>query len=83
MSVEQVRKTEAGVRLIIDRDEKVHAQIAGLGVAREIEGLRAMFCEAYPDPVRVVSVGVDVDTLLKEPESKVALNTSVEFCGGT
>ncbi|KJH51087.1 alanine--tRNA ligase [Dictyocaulus viviparus] len=39
--------------------------------------------ENYPDPVRVVSVGVPVDQLLDEPESEVGLKTSVEFCGGT
>jgi alanyl-tRNA synthetase len=83
MSVDQVKKTEAGTRLIIERAEEVHAELARLEKARGIEGLRAMFTEAYPDPVRVVSVGVSLQHLLDEPNSKAALNTSVEFCGGT
>ncbi|KAL1124225.1 hypothetical protein AAG570_001995, partial [Ranatra chinensis] len=83
MTLDQVKKTESAVRLIIERDEKVHAQTASLETARKIEGLRAMFSEAYPDPVRIVSVGVPVDQLVANPKGKAAQNTSVEFCGGT
>ena len=48
-----------------------------------IQGLRAMFDETYPDPVRVVSIGVPVNELLENPTSGAADKTSVEFCGGT
>lgn len=48
-----------------------------------IQGLRAMFDETYPDPVRVVSIGVPVKELLENPTSGAADKTSVEFCGGT
>lgn len=41
-------------------------------------------CQAYPDPVRVVSVGADLTECLKAPEDeKWIKNYSIEFCGGT
>ncbi|XP_028335360.1 alanine--tRNA ligase, mitochondrial isoform X3 [Physeter macrocephalus] len=39
-------------------------------------------CQVYPDPVRVVSVGVPVAQALN-PASQAALQTSVELCCGT
>lgn len=38
--------------------------------------------QVYPDPVRVVSVGVPVAQAL-DPASQAALQTSVELCCGT
>ncbi len=37
----------------------------------------------YPDPVRVVSVGYDIDEILKNPADPKWSDTSIEFCGGT
>lgn len=51
--------------------------------AREILGVRAVFGETYPDPVRVVSVGVPVEDLLGNVKAPDWRKVSVEFCGGT
>lgn len=83
MTVEQIRKTEQIVVDIIKRNAPVYAKECKLEEAKKIIGLRAMFDEAYPDPVRVVSVGEQVDELVKNPQSQASLLTSVEFCGGT
>ena len=39
--------------------------------------------QTYPDPVRVLSIGIPVNDLLSDPSSPAATTTSVEFCGGT
>ena len=46
-------------------------------------GLRAVFGEQYPDPVRVVSIGRPVQQLLASPGDPGNRAFSVEFCGGT
>ena len=67
----------------IRRNCGVYANDVPLATAREIEGLRAVFGETYPDPVRVVSVGVEVDQLLKDVKNEKWREVSIEFCGGT
>lgn len=54
-----------------------------LAVAKQINGLRAVFGEVYPDPVRVVSVGADVDEILADAGNDKWRKISIEFCGGT
>lgn len=67
----------------IRQNMEVYAQDVPLAKAREIEGVRAVFGETYPDPVRVVSVGVPVQDLLADPKKADWRQVSVEFCGGT
>ncbi len=52
---------------MIGKNEEVYAKEASLSVAKTIQGLRAVFDETYPDPVRVVSIGIPVTTLEKDP----------------
>lgn len=83
MTVDQVRKTEEIAREMVRENKKVYAKTAPLSVAKNIQGLRAVFGEVYPDPVRVVSVGIPVETLEADPHSPAGSITSIEFCGGT
>ncbi|MFN0134189.1 MAG: alanine--tRNA ligase [Phycisphaerales bacterium] len=80
---EQARQAEAIVRDLIKKDLTVYADLAPQFVARSIAGLRAVFGEAYPDPVRVVSIGQPVADLLASPENPAWKEVSIEFCGGT
>ncbi|MEZ6209864.1 MAG: alanine--tRNA ligase [Phycisphaerales bacterium] len=83
MSEPQAGDVERRVVNAIRADLPVYAEEVGLEGARKIEGLRAVFGEAYPDPVRVVSIGRKVDELLGDPSNKHWREFAVEFCGGT
>lgn len=67
----------------IRENKQVYAKDVDLETAKAINGVRAVFGETYPDPVRVVSIGVSVDDLLKTPEDPAWHKVSIEFCGGT
>jgi len=83
MSPEQIRMTEAITNSLIKENKQIYTKESNLALARTIQGLRAMFEETYPDPVRVVSMGIPVEDMEKNPLSTAAFETSVEFCGGT
>jgi len=76
LSAEQVAEVERIVNERIYSDLPVSAAYRPLAEAKNIPGVRAVFGEKYPDPVRVLCVGVD------RPENATA-EDSVEFCGGT
>ncbi|VAH92362.1 unnamed protein product [Triticum turgidum subsp. durum] len=80
---EDLRKIEYIVNQQIKDELEVSAQEIKLADAKRINGLRAVFGEIYPDPVRVVSIGRKVEDLLANPESKEWLSISTELCGGT
>ncbi|KAH8813135.1 alanyl-tRNA synthetase-like protein [Xylogone sp. PMI_703] len=83
VSLDEIKKIEDSSNSYIKQNCKIYAKDVDLDVARGIEGVRAVFGETYPNPVRVVSVGVDVDTLLADPKNAEWRKVSVEFCGGT
>ena len=39
--------------------------------------------QAYPDPVRVVSIGVPIQTVLDTLQEGLGWEHSIELCGGT
>jgi alanyl-tRNA synthetase len=67
----------------IKRNVKVYSQELSLPLARRISGLRAVFGEVYPDPVRVVTLEFGLDAIAQDIENPKWRGTSVEFCGGT
>lgn len=67
----------------IKRNVKVFSKELNLETASRIPGLRAVFGESYPDPVRVVTLEYDVEDIAQDIENPKWRNTSVEFCGGT
>ncbi|XP_040839407.1 alanine--tRNA ligase, mitochondrial [Ochotona curzoniae] len=81
LTTEQLRAVEATVQEAVERNESVHMEQVALARTACVPGLRSLD-EVYPDPVRVVSVGVPVAQALA-PASQVALQTSVELCCGT
>lgn len=83
MTIDQIRKTEEIVKDIVYKNVPIYAKESKLSVAKSIRGLRSVFDEVYPDPVRVISFGVPVEELEQNPDSDAGVNTSVEFCGGT
>lgn len=80
---EQLAQIEELVNSQIEEDLAVYTAEVDQKKAREINTLRAVFGEKYPDVVRVVSIGVPVDQLLSDPKNDEWMRYSVEFCGGT
>ena len=73
---EELAAIEAKVNDQIAADRPVVAVTLPLAEARQITGVRAVFGEKYPDPVRVVLIG-------PEDPAQITWNDSAEFCGGT
>ncbi len=76
LSADDVRQIESYVNQRISRDLPVTATTLPLEQAKSIDGVRAVFGEKYPDPVRVVMIGPE------KPED-ANFDDSIEFCGGT
>jgi len=83
MTDEEIEFVQQLVNKSINADSIVNAKEVSLEKAKEIYGVRAVFGEQYPDPVRVVSIGATVNDLLENPTKKEWYDCSVEFCGGT
>ncbi|MCG3131365.1 MAG: hypothetical protein FLDDKLPJ_02156 [Phycisphaerae bacterium] len=99
LSEEEIDRIEDYVMMQIHADHPVYAasreeDFVDQAAARQVNTLRAVFGEKYPEKVRVVSIGVPVteadakaagksDWLLKSPQNPEWMRYSVEFCGGT
>jgi len=81
---EEVVRVERLVNELIEKDLQVYTKPdADKNDALKINTLRAVFGETYPDKVRVVSVGADIDAMLAAPKNPEWMKYPVEFCGGT
>ncbi len=76
LSAEEIAEVERLVNEKIYSDLPVTPTTMPLAEAKKIPGVRAVFGEKYPDPVRVLLIGAE------KPEDATT-ETSVEFCGGT
>lgn len=83
LTTPQLAETEKICNEMISKNDPVYSKEVPLPVAKAIHGLRAVFGETYPDPVRVVSVGYDVDEVTSDVSNPKWATTSIEFCGGT
>ncbi|KAK6949151.1 Alanine--tRNA ligase [Daldinia eschscholtzii] len=83
VTLPELKKIEHLSNEYIRQNCKIYSKDVELDLAKKINGVRAVFGETYPNPVRVVSVGIDVDMLLEAPENPDWRKVSVEFCGGT
>ncbi|KAG6332771.1 hypothetical protein ID866_6316 [Astraeus odoratus] len=83
ISLPELAKVETMSIDWIKRNVKVYSKDVDLQAAYKIPGVRAVFGEAYPDPVRVVVLGYDVDEIANDVENPKWRSTSIEFCGGT
>ncbi len=82
-TIEDLKSIEDICNQKINENLKVYSMAVQLSVARQINGLRAVFGETYPDPVNVICIGVPVADLIAKPENPDWMNYSIEFCGGT
>lgn len=83
VKLDELRRIEEMSNAYIKRASPIYSKDVDLDLARQIAGVRAVFGETYPNPVRVVSIGKDVDTMLADPSRPEWRQYSVEFCGGT
>jgi alanyl-tRNA synthetase len=69
LTLDELKQVQDICQKVVSDQLDVTDEIMPLEEAKKLEGVRAVFGEVYPDPVRVVKIGTD--------------DTSIEFCGGT
>eukprot|EP01039_Chlorochromonas_danica_P010133 gene10133-11215_t len=83
LTVEELMEVERRLNVIIRQSLPVYQDVVPLAQAKAIHGLRAVFGEVYPDPVRVLAIGADLSAVLSTPSLEDWIDYSIEFCGGT
>ncbi|PVU99863.1 hypothetical protein BB559_000336 [Furculomyces boomerangus] len=80
---EQIKEIQDHTLSVIKDDLTVYSKEINLQDAKAIYGLRAVFGETYPNPVRVISIGANLGDVLKDHSNPDWYNYSIELCGGT
>jgi len=83
LSTEVLQQLDELVNDLIAQELPVYASVVPLEQAQQVQFVRRMFGEKYPDPVRIVSVGADIFEVLKSPSDSAWGKYSMEYCGGT
>jgi len=83
LTTEEIKAVEDICNQKIKEHLAVYSMQVKESLAKQINGIRAVFGETYPDPVTVVCVGVPITDLLAKPENPDWINYSIELCGGT
>lgn len=84
VTIPEIERIESICNEWIKMNYVVESKELSLAAAQKIPGLRAVFGEAYPDPVRVVAIGPEpIDLGDDQLTGSKWLEYSVEFCGGT
>ncbi len=85
MKPAEIERVESIVNDFIQKNLPVQAEEMPLEQARSIDGVRAVFGEKYPDPVRVVAIAPagGLSEMKEKPHDPKWRQYSVEFCGGT
>ncbi len=83
-----LKRVEELVQRIISEARPVFTASMSLSEARRIPGLRTVFGEEYPDPVRIISIGSPPSGLVSDGVGELEVQhsdilSSVELCGGT
>lgn len=69
IEADKLGAVEAICRAQLSSSLPVSSKEVPLSSAKDINGLRAVFGEVYPDPVRVVCIGRPIDQLLAAPKA--------------
>ena len=80
--MEQLVKIEAHVQNQINSTLPVYSKVLPKDVALSICSIRAVFGETYPDPVRVITVGADIDEVVKDPKNEKWFTTPSSSAAG-
>lgn len=84
VTIPELEKIETICNDWIKKNYPVASKELSLIEAQKVPGLRAVFGEAYPDPVRVVAIGPEpIELDVSQLTDSKWLQYSVEFCGGT
>lgn len=78
----EIEEIERKLNGVIQQSFPVYSDFTSLRNVAEINGVRAVFGENYPDPVRVVSIGSNLREILENPSRTELLKISIELCGG-